>query len=100
MSDEARVLLDMATLADVEGEKVRARKLREASDYIVNLEKCVESLEGGSCRYNCRKRKDMWKAGFDWALQKWIATSEISGSVEEEYLKWRKHDDKHECRRG
>ena len=42
MSDKSRVLLDIAMLAEVDGEKVRARKLREAYDYTFNLEKRLE----------------------------------------------------------
>lgn len=41
-SVEARVLEDMATLADVAGEEVRARKLREASVWIRKLEERLE----------------------------------------------------------
>lgn len=42
MNDSARVLLDIAVLADVDGEKVRARKLREVSEWITKLEERLE----------------------------------------------------------
>lgn len=42
MNFNGKVLLDIATLADAQGEKVRARKLREAYDHIFNLEKRLE----------------------------------------------------------
>ena len=38
MSDIAKTLINMATLADVNGEKVRARKLREAAVVIEDLD--------------------------------------------------------------
>lgn len=64
MSNEARVLLDIATLAEVDGEEVCASKLRQGATYIIFLEDRVRSLEEGECRYHCRVRADMWKAGF------------------------------------
>ena len=73
MSDEARVLLDIATLADADGEPVRSRKLRESATFIeglevqiMTLERRIVNLEEGECRFHCRMRKDMWKAGYLW----------------------------------
>ena len=96
MSDEARVLLDMATLADADGETVRARKLRESATFIeglevqiMTLESRVVSLEEGECRFHCRMRKDMWKAGLAWGFV-WDG----EGTHDEQYIKWRtQHDD-------
>lgn len=99
MSDESRVLLDMATLADVEGEKVRARKLREAYDHIVHLGKKVESLENGECRRHCCVRAKMWKTGFLWGVKHVNLSHGITkpghlGDVDKQYLIWRANDGK------
>ncbi len=94
-----KVLLDMATLADVDGEKIRARKLREAYDHIVHLEKKVESLENGECRRHCRVRAEMWKTGFMWGvrylnLSRGITKPGQLSDVDKQYLIWRANDGK------
>ncbi len=99
MSDESRVLLDMATLAEVDGEKVRARKLREAYDYLFNLERKVTSLEDGECRRHCRVRAEMWKTGFIWGvrhinLSHGITKPRPLSDADKQYLIWRANDGK------
>ncbi len=96
MSDTAKTLLDMATLADVDGEKVRALKLREAAVFIedldvqiIKLERRVVNLEEGECRFHCRMRKDMWLAGMEVGFL-WDG----EGTYEEQYKKWREQHDK------
>ena len=142
MSDEARVLLDMATLAEIDGEPVRARKLRESATFMEGLEvqimtlerrvvsledrlevysapdargkriyldigdcdgigcrdetiklldKRIESLEEGECRFHCRMRKDMWKSGFRWCMKHFNWADGID--VDNQYTKWRTQHD-------
>jgi len=89
MSDESRVLLDMATLAEVEGEGVRARKLRDCAKTIEDLELEILSLENGSCRFHCRVRADMWKAGFGLGMR--AAYDNANTDPDKAYITWRKH---------
>jgi hypothetical protein len=35
---------------------------------MVRLEREVEELKAGACRFNCRTAKDNWIDGFNWAL--------------------------------
>ena len=98
MSDEARVLLDMATLAEIDGEPVRSRKLRESATFIeglevqiMTLERRIVNLEEGECRFHCRMRKDMWKAGFRWCMKHFNWADGID--VDKQYIKWRTQHD-------
>lgn len=53
------------------------------------LDKRIESLEEGECRFHCRMRKDMWVSGlvvgFTW---------DGEGTYEEQYIKWRTEHEK------
>lgn len=53
-------------------------------DEIQRLNERIKSLEEGECRFHCRLRKDMWKAGFDWGFAR-----PGVGDPDEEYTKWR-----------
>lgn len=101
MSDEARVLLDMATLADAYGETIRARKLRESATFIeglevqiMTLERRVVSLEEGECRFHCRMRKDMWKAGYLWRTTQVDKSLVDDRHLTAQYNNWRTQHDK------
>ena len=97
MSDTARTLLDMATLADADGETVRARKLRETVEFIedldvqvMKLERRVVSLEEGGCRFDCRIRKeDLWKSGYLWRVGEIDKSVVVDSHLKIQYTKWR-----------
>ena len=49
----------------------------------------IETLENGACRFHCRVRADMWKAGFNWGFNR-----PGVGDADEEYNNWRTQHDK------
>lgn len=57
---------------------------------IERLKLRIKSLEAGECRFHCRVRADMWKAGFNWEQTMWPGLHRATPEqVDEEYNKWR-----------
>jgi hypothetical protein len=52
---------------------------------MVRLEREVEELKAGACRFNCRTAKDNWIDGFNWALCRW----DTPDSAEVEYERYK-----------
>jgi len=52
----------------------------------------IKELEEGACRFNCRKQKDAWMAGwYRFAAQAKIMNSdqELQGAAEAAYKEWK-----------
>ena len=63
---------------------------------IQRLEKKIEALEAGACRFHCRVRAAMWKAGFRWEQEHWPGLHRATmEQIDEQYDLWRnQHDTK------
>lgn len=60
---------------------------------IQRLNDRIKSLEEGECRFHCRMRKDMWKAGFKWAWDGADVTDlKFDADPDVEYTNWRKKE--------
>lgn len=99
MSDESRVLLDLATLAAADDMPTTARKLRDVAKYIEDLELAnlaqereILALKDGSCRFNCTLKSVMWKAGFTWGFVRAHKSRAAVGDMDKEYDKWRERN--------
>ena len=53
----------------------------------------IASLEEGECRFHCRMRKDMWKAGFNWAWEADVTDDDFDADADQEYNHWRRQHD-------
>jgi len=67
---------------------------RELRAEVKHLRHKVVSLENGACRFHCRMRKDMWKAGFRWCMKYFYSVvGEMPDcDVEKQYNIWRAND--------
>lgn len=63
---------------------------------IKRLNDRIKSLEEGECRFHCRVRADMWKAGFAWEQEHWPGLHRATPEqITEQYDLWRnQHDTK------
>ncbi len=63
-------------------------EIKRLQDCCEEYRKRIATLESGSCRFHCRVRRDIWKAGlvvgFTW---------DGEGTHEEQYTKWRNQND-------
>ena len=57
---------------------------------IQRLNERIKSLEDGACRFHCRMRKDMWKAGYKDAIANQDIGGDIPEDADEAYNEWRK----------
>lgn len=81
-------LLDIATLCEVEGDHVRARKLRAAHAEGVELRE-------GKCRFNCTTKSAMWKLGGAYVWEHWEKLARpASVHLDQMYEQWRKENDR------
>lgn len=70
-------------------DKMSTRELRSE---VRELRHRVNSLEEGECRFHCRMRKDMWKAGGAFVFEHRGAVQPTDQHLEEMYKQWRKHE--------
>jgi hypothetical protein len=67
----------------IEGQRYEIKKLNER----------IEALEEGECRFHCRMRADMWKAGFKWAWDGANVTDpKFDADPNQEYKEWSKNE--------
>ena len=60
---------------------------------IKRLEERIASLEEGECRFHCRMRKDMWKAGGVFVFENWHKCARPADKhLEVLYRQWRRED--------
>jgi len=59
----------------------------EAADFIRKLSRRISELEDGACRFNCRKEREAFQAGYDYALAGYFQT------CREAYSAWLKERD-------
>ena len=61
---------------------------------IKRLNDRIKSLEEGECRFHCRMRKDMWKAGGHYIFMNWHKLgAPTDGHLDQLYTEWRKEND-------
>jgi len=54
----------------------------------------IKSLEEGECRFHCRMRKDMWKAGGVFVFENWHKCARPADKhLEVLYRQWRREDE-------
>lgn len=63
-------------------------------DEVEKLRKHIAGLEDGACRYNCRTKATMWKAGGRYVWDHWNKLSPPADiHLDEMYEQWRKEND-------
>ena len=62
------------------------------------LDENNNALKDGSCRFNCRNRKDTWISGFRGCMKyfNWGKDKMSDDDLEKQYKIWRVNDGKHE----
>lgn len=54
----------------------------------------IAALKAGACRFHCRVRADMWKAGFAWEQEHWPGLHRATPEqITEQYNLWRNQHD-------
>lgn len=58
---------------------------------VTDLNRRIKELEEGECRFHCRMRKDMWKAGGRYVWEHWNKLGRPAGvHLDQMYKEWRK----------
>jgi len=85
-TDEAQEWRDFFTkgIETIAGQRYEIKRLNDR----------IASLEDGECRFHCRVRSAMWKAGFKWEQEHWPGLHRASADqIEEQYQLWRNQHD-------
>ena len=63
---------------------------RDLIAIIANRDERIKELEDGACRYNCRRAKDAFLAGYDYGLDDYSrGKSATCGELQRRFTKWR-----------